>query len=162
MAVTWTKKMTLIHDFSPKLHLWIPVLSTADVGSGAMVTYDATNKYIDDEIDTVTDDSVFIGVAQAESLQPNTKEIPVFPFGVFKAALVSATYSHGAGLKYDATANDGTLVADAGANTVAWFWSLTNGLPGSGATSITEGYVYVNVPLLMSNAGTKLWAVATT
>lgn len=148
MAYTFTKRMTPICVDHYKV-LWIPVLSTAEVNLGSIVLWDATNQYVGDEMDAAADDATVIGVSGGQSPSGDSSPIQVYSHGLFLATLVSATYSHGAGLKYDDSADDGSLVADGDANTVAWFWSQKNGLPGSGSTSITEGIVLIDVARLL-------------
>lgn len=160
MAVTTTKPLKLIHDTNPQTHLWVPVLTTAEIALGSMVMYDATNQYITDEYDAIGDETTMIGVAWGPSATGATNPIPIITQGIFRATLVSATYAWGAGLKYDASEDDGTFVADSDADTIAWFWSMTNGTPSSGSASITAGHIFFDAMLPGLAVGSRLWDIA--
>lgn len=161
MAITWTKGMTPIR-VEPEYIVSAPVLAAAEINLGAIVLYDkSTNHNISDEMDEATADmATVLGVALGESLAGDTRPIPVALKGIFSATLVSATYGIGDSLKYDVSADNGTLVAAAGADHLCWFWSKKPGSTLSGAT-LTQGYVYFDATML-SIVTSNLFALPTT
>jgi len=69
----------------------------------------------------VTEDSVFAGVCGTLSKDADgPQELLVYTKCIAEVPMTSATYIHGAGLKYK---TDGTLEDDDDANTIVWAWS---------------------------------------
>lgn len=140
--MAYTKKLKLLVDVEPESHLWIPAASAAVIEPGMLVKYSANEVT---QIDAAADGATVIGVANGKSASGETDKIPIITKGIFKATVVSATYQFGAGLKWDDSADDGSLVADGDANTIAWAWDY-------GAT-VTSLKVYFDFTKLDG----KLW-----
>ena len=142
MAKTWTKEMKLLVDLSPGTHLWLPVATAEIINPGVMVTW-TSNELV--EVDAASDDATIIGVANGSSAVGETDKIQVVTKGIFQATVVSGTYTIGAGLKYDDSADDGSLVADGDANSIAWAWDY--------GTTVTTLKVYFDIVLIGAVAG---------
>ena len=140
--MAYTKPLKLLVDVEPESHLWIPTASAAVIEPGMIVKYSANEVT---QIDAATDDATVIGVANGKSASGETHKIPIISKGIFSATVVSGTYQYGAGLKYDDSADDGSLTADGNANTIAWAWEY-------GAT-VTSLKIYFDFTLLSG----KLW-----
>jgi len=139
--MAYTKKLKLL-DYDPRSVRSIPAASAAVIEPGMIVKYSANEVT---QISSVNDNTTVIGVANGKSASGETDPIPIITKGIFRATVVEATYQYGAGLKYDASANDGSLVADSDADTIIWAW-------GYGAT-VTSLKVYFDFKLLDA----KLW-----
>lgn len=125
--------------------------TTSAIDVGEMVQY--SSGYII-PVAAVTDDATFVGISLGEALATvdSGKEIAVAMRCVCEATLTSATYVFGAGLKW---ASATSLVADADANTIAWFYdSLLSG------GTLTLGKVLFDVPKLGENANKQFDTVS--
>lgn len=99
----------------------IPVADATEVKPGWLVTLESSTLEL---LNAATDDQYFAGVAMTGHKQNKDRRsgISLAEKCVIEVDVVSASYVRGAGLKVDGTDSGDSikLVADGGANTVAW------------------------------------------
>ena len=103
-------------------------------------------------MNAVGEDVTFVGVALHASDNSQSEKILVMTAGIIKATLVSNTYLYGNALKYDASANDGTLLLDSDGDTIAW---IAGEEPGS--SNVTEALVWFSTMPTLPGAADKLF-----
>ena len=114
-----------------------------DIQKGDFLKSDGANGV--EKVSGATDDATFCGVSAIQSADANgPSTILVYTRCIVECPMESAAYAFAAGLKYN---TNGTLEADASANTIAWAWET------SGTTTTLKCLVDVR-------ALTKLFAVS--
>lgn len=111
----------------------IPIAAATAIEVGDLISYEGSAAVL---LNADTEDATFIGYAinQHTANQPEPDRLVVGLRGVLKMTVTSATYDFGDGLKYT---SENTLVADGGANTLAW--------AGEYAATVTTLKVIVDV-----------------
>ena len=123
-------------NFNALRTAFLPIALATVIEVGNLLSYESRLVVL---MDDEAEDATFLGVALAESDNSQSENVLVMTAGFIDATLVSATYAYGAGLKYDNSADDGSLVADGNANTIAW---IAGKEPGS--SNVTNNLVWFN------------------
>ena len=131
--MAYTKELKLLEAIRT---VYVPAASAAVIEPGMFVKISSGAVT---QAPAVADNSTTFGVANGKSANGETDKIPVVTEGFFRATVTSAAYEFGAGLKMT-TDENGTLVADANADTIAWAWEYS--------ASATKLKVYFNLMLL--------------
>lgn len=94
----------------------LPVGAATALEVADLVSYEASAAVL---LDAAGEDATFAGymINQHTANQPEPDRVVVGLRGMLKMSVTSATYDFADGLKY---ASENTLVADGGANTLAW------------------------------------------
>lgn len=113
--------------------LVLPVGAAVAIETGDLISLESNSSTL---LDADTDDATFVGFAisqhTANVAMPATLLVGLK--GILLFTVTSASYGFGAGLKYT---SENTLVADGGANTIAW--------SGEEATTVTSLKTIIDV-----------------
>lgn len=140
--------------YDPAFAVSVPSHATTSrvVAIGDFVTLESN---VFDVMDAVGDDSLFAGIAISANASGDLNAVTVASVCKIRVAVASASYGLYDGLKYSLGDNgtDWVLIADGGANTIAWSMQETG--------TVTTLDVLIHVPLLAINSG-KLFTTPTT
>lgn len=134
-------KPTILHlSKDPSDYVRIPRDSTTVVDVGDFISVESSKATL---MNAATDDATFAGIAISKHESGNTDDVVVALDCVIEVDCVSATYTLGAGVKYNAGSAtvDYKVEDDAGANTVGWSHRVYS-------SAVTRMEVRINAPVL--------------
>ena len=130
---------------------FLPIAKATVIEVGNLISYESRLCVL---MNTANEDVTFVGVALHESDDSQEENVLIMTRGFINATLVSNTYLYGNALKYDDSADDGTLVLDADADTIAW---IAGKEPG--ASAVTKALVWFDTMPTLPGAADKLFEV---